>query len=85
MDPAHFFFLHSMYGPSWFSGDFSRPGEWDYMETPSSLICIDSRRAGDKVWVLISGVIPPNFNQTPNIEDSADQRSPFTRVPWLSW
>ena len=62
MDPSHFHFLHSMYGSSWFSEDFSQAAEWDYMETPSGMVCIDSRRIGEKIWVLVTDFIPPTYN-----------------------
>ena len=63
MDPVHLRFLHQIEGNVGFSEDFEEEGELDFMETPAGMVCIDSRRLGDQVWVSIGDFIPPTIHQ----------------------
>ena len=88
MDPSHFYFLHSMPGNSPYMGfeeESAEGSDWDYVETPAGIACIDTRRVGNQVWVLVSDYIPPTFNQMPEIEGSIVNRSPYNRALWLTW
>ena len=85
MDPAHFYFLHGMDGNTWFSKDLSRSAEWDFVETPSGMACVEVRRIDGPVWVLVSDYIPPNMRVSPALEGAAGKRGAYSRVPWLTW
>jgi phenylpropionate dioxygenase-like ring-hydroxylating dioxygenase large terminal subunit len=100
LDISHFYFLHSMPGNGLGEGDaavaademYSTLGSYDaakhveeYLDTPIGLACIDSRRVGDKVWVLITEYVPPTFNQIPEIEGDMKNRYAYNRAPWLRW
>ena len=74
MDPAHLTFLHGLPGNTFLTDDFKFPGELDYMETPLGMVCIESRRVGDYVWLRNSDYIVPNLQQTCSIRDDIQQR-----------
>ncbi len=74
MDPAHLSFLHGLPGNTFLDSDFKLPGELDYMETPLGMVCIETRRAGDYVWVRNSDYIAPNLQQTCSIRDDLQHR-----------
>ncbi len=85
MAPSHFIFLHGRPGNIGFSEDFSGVGELDYMETPIGMVCIDTRRLGDMVWVRVSDYVPPSMHQGCEIDRSPAERGvqPATVTTWI--
>ena len=74
MDPAHLEYLHTIVPGMGFSSDFGSNAELDFMESPSGMIYMSTRRVGDKVWVRISDLLPPNIHQFPPQEDVEEKR-----------
>ena len=85
MDPAHISLLHRLPGNSFFGDMYEGLGVYDYLETPIGMVCIDTRRQGELVWVRVSDFIPPNVNQACDPAEGIEQRSPFDRAPWTTW
>jgi hypothetical protein len=79
MDPAHLAFLHVLPGSQGFTEDFEALGEWDWMETPTGVVYIDTRRQRDRVWVRVADFIPPNIHQFP---PNADPMAKRTTISW---
>jgi phenylpropionate dioxygenase-like ring-hydroxylating dioxygenase large terminal subunit len=79
MDPAHLAFLHVLPGSQGFTEDLGELGEWDWMETPTGMVYIDTRRQGDRVWVRVADFIPPNIHQFP---PNADPMAKRTTISW---
>ena len=88
MDPAHLLFLHTLPGNMGFSEDFARRPEWDFLETPLGMVSVDTRRRGERVWVLIIEFILPNLVAGPDLDLSIEQRAqgePFGRPTLTKW
>ncbi len=85
MDPAHLAFLHTLPGSEGFTVDLAALGEWDYMETTSGMVYIDTRRQGDKVWVRVADFIPPNIHQFPPNADPMALRTGINRPTATRW
>ena len=74
MDPAHFHYLHAIPGNDEFTGDFARPGELDYMESPRGMVCIDTRRVGETIWASITDLILPAIIQGTDLGEGFEER-----------
>ena len=74
MDPVHLRFLHQIEGNLGFSEDFVEPGELDFMETPTGLVSIDTRRLGELVWISTSDFILPTIHQGTDLGQPAGER-----------
>ena len=85
MDPAHLAFLHTLPGSSGFTQDLAELGIWDYVETSSGMVYIDTRRQGDQVWVRVADFIPPNIHQFPPNADPMAQRTTISRPTATRW
>jgi nitrite reductase/ring-hydroxylating ferredoxin subunit len=85
MDPAHLAFLHTLPGSEGFTQDLKELGEWDWVETPVGMVYIDTRRAGDRVWVRVADFILPNIHQFPPNADPLAQRNSITRPLATTW
>lgn len=85
MDPARLAFLHTLPGSLGFTADLAAPGVWDYIETTAGMVYIDTRRAGDKVWVRTADFIPPNIHQFPPNADPMAQRTTVNRPTATRW
>ena len=85
MDPAHLAFLHTLPGSQGFTEDLGALGEWDWMETPSGMVYIDTRRQGDRVWVRVADFIPPNIHQFPPNADPMAKRTVINRPAATTW
>jgi phenylpropionate dioxygenase-like ring-hydroxylating dioxygenase large terminal subunit len=72
MDPAHLEFLHTITG-SHFPEELRMHSVLDWMESPSGMICIATRRVDANIWVRINEYIPPNIRQFPAGGPSARQ------------
>jgi hypothetical protein len=85
MDPAHLAFLHTLPGSVGFTDDLGALGVWDFMETPTGMVYIDTRRQGDRVWVRVADFIPPNIHQFPPNADPMAQRTSMNRPTATRW
>ncbi len=85
MDPAHLAFLHTLPGSVGFTDDLGALGVWDFMETPSGMVYIDTRRQGHRVWVRVADFIPPNIHQFPPNADPMVQRTSMNRPTATRW
>ena len=87
MDPAHVRFLHNIPGNPSYTDNFVEGAEWEFAETSSGIVTIDSRRFGDKVWVLLRDFLLPNMSQGSDLAESIDHRGSSTvRESWMtSW
>jgi hypothetical protein len=85
MDPAHLAFLHTLPGSEGFTDDFKELGEWDWMETPTGMVYIDTRRQGDRVWVRVADFILPNIHQFPPNADPMALRNSINRPQATTW
>jgi nitrite reductase/ring-hydroxylating ferredoxin subunit len=85
MDPAHLAFLHTIPGSMGFTADLGALGEWDYMETDTGMVYIDTRRQGDRVWVRVADFIVPNIHQFPPNADPMAQRTSLNRPSTTRW
>jgi phenylpropionate dioxygenase-like ring-hydroxylating dioxygenase large terminal subunit len=65
MDPAHLEFLHAITG-SHFPDEMRMHSVLDWLESPSGMICIATRRVDEHIWVRINEYIPPNTRQFPS-------------------
>jgi phenylpropionate dioxygenase-like ring-hydroxylating dioxygenase large terminal subunit len=65
MDPAHLEFLHAITG-SHFPAEMRMHSVLDWLESPSGMICIATRRVDENVWVRVNEYIPPNTRQFPS-------------------
>ena len=72
MDPAHLEFLHTITG-SHFPEELRMHSVLDWMESPSGMICIATRRVDENIWVRINEYIPPHTRQFPSGGPSARQ------------
>jgi nitrite reductase/ring-hydroxylating ferredoxin subunit len=85
MDPAHLAFLHTLPGSEGFTEDLAALGVWDYVETSSGMVYIDTRRQGDQVWVRVADFIPPNIHQFPPNADPMAQHTTISRPTATRW
>ena len=70
MDPVHTAFLHTIVSGSQFTEEFGVVPEIQYVQTPTGMMYVASRRVGDKVWVRMVENIFPNLQQvSPAWED----------------
>ncbi len=84
MDPVHLRFLHQIEGNIGFSDDFVEPGELEFMETPTGMVSIDTRRLGELVWVSTSDFILPTIHQGTDLAQPAGERD-FNRPTLTLW
>ncbi len=85
MDPAHLAFLHTLPGSQGFTEDLAAFGEWDWMETRTGMVYIDTRRQGDRIWVRVADFIPPNIHQFPPNADPMARRTTINRPAATTW
>jgi len=85
MDPAHLAFLHTLPGSEGFTEDLADLGVWDYVETSSGMVYVDTRRQGDQVWVRVADFIPPNIHQFPPNADPMAKRKRISRPTATRW
>jgi nitrite reductase/ring-hydroxylating ferredoxin subunit len=85
MDPAHLAFLHTLPGSEGFTEDLGDLGVWDYVETSSGMVYVDTRRQGDQVWVRVADFIPPNIHQFPPNADPMAKRTRISRPTATRW
>ncbi|MBT6119107.1 MAG: Rieske 2Fe-2S domain-containing protein [Rhodospirillaceae bacterium] len=72
VDPVHEPFLHARHSGYQFLNEDGKPvteleevGEYDFVETPAGLLCQETRRIGEDVWVRQIEYVVPNIAQIP--------------------
>jgi phenylpropionate dioxygenase-like ring-hydroxylating dioxygenase large terminal subunit len=86
MDPAHAVFLHTRITYSHFADAWGELPEMDFVETPTGMIYVTSRRWKDNIWVRSNDIILPNLAQVGNIwEDGQQDLKEFGRVGITRW
>ncbi|MGE5147304.1 MAG: Rieske 2Fe-2S domain-containing protein [Candidatus Eiseniibacteriota bacterium] len=85
MDPAHGVFLHTRISFSQFADAWGELPVMEFVETPTGMIYVTTRRWRDKVWVRSNDIVLPNLAQVGHIwEDGQDDKA-FNRVGITRW
>ncbi len=85
MDPAHAVFLHTRVTFSHFADVWGELPVMEFVETPTGMIYITTRRWNDKVWVRSNDIILPNLAQVGHIWEDGQERKQFCRVGITRW
>jgi nitrite reductase/ring-hydroxylating ferredoxin subunit len=85
MDPAHAVFLHTRVTFSHFSDTWGELPVMDFVETPTGMIYVTTRRWQDKVWVRSNDIILPNLAQVGHIWEDGQDVKQFARVGITRW
>jgi len=85
MDPAHAVFLHTRITFSHFSDTWGELPVMDFVETPTGMIYVTTRRWKDKVWVRSNDIIMPNLAQVGHIWEDGQDAKQFGRVGITRW
>jgi phenylpropionate dioxygenase-like ring-hydroxylating dioxygenase large terminal subunit len=86
MDPAHTVFLHTRVTFAQFAADvWGQLPQMDFVETPTGMIYVTSRRWGDKVWVRSNDILLPNLGQVGHVWEDGQHQRQFTRVGITRW
>lgn len=86
MDPAHTVFLHTRVTFAQFAADvWGEIPKMDFVETPTGMIYVTSRRWGDKVWVRSNDILLPNLAQVGHIWEDGQEERQFSRVGITRW
>lgn len=85
MDPAHAVFLHTRVTFSHFSDTWGELPVMDFVETPTGMIYVTTRRWKDKVWVRSNDIILPNLAQVGHIWEDGQDIKQFSRVGITRW
>ncbi|TQF27666.1 (Fe-S)-binding protein [Bradyrhizobium sp. UNPF46] len=85
MDPAHAVFLHTRVTFSHFSDTWGELPVMDFVETPTGMIYVTTRRWKDKVWVRSNDIIMPNLAQVGHIWEDGQDAKQFGRVGITRW
>lgn len=85
MDPAHAVFLHTRVTFSHFSDTWGELPVMDFVETPTGMIYVTTRRWKDCVWVRSNDIILPNLAQVGHIWEDGQDVKQFARVGITRW
>lgn len=85
MDPAHAVFLHTRVTFSHFSDTWGELPVMEFVETPTGMIYVTTRRWKDKVWVRSNDIILPNLAQVGHIWEDGQEIKQFCRVGITRW
>ena len=85
MDPVHTSFLHTIVSGSQFTEEFGVIPELDFIETPTGMIYIATRRMGDNVWVRMVENIMPNLQQVAPIWETGQNPHEFDGPMMSRW
>ena len=62
-DPVHASFLHTIVAGTQFTDEFGVVPNMEYLETPSGMVSLGTRRIGDNIWVRTVELLQPNLQQ----------------------
>jgi phenylpropionate dioxygenase-like ring-hydroxylating dioxygenase large terminal subunit len=86
MDPAHAVFLHTRVTTAQFAADvWGELPKMEFMESPTGMIYVTTRRWGDKVWVRSNDILLPNVGQVGHIWEDGQEEREFSRVGITRW
>ena len=86
MDPAHVVFLHMRISYSHFADAWSELPKMDFVETPTGMIYVTTRRWNDNVRVRSNDAILPNLAHIGHIwKDGQAELKAFARVGIIRW
>ncbi|WP_429932922.1 aromatic ring-hydroxylating dioxygenase subunit alpha [Agrobacterium vitis] len=85
MDPAHAVFLHTRVTFSHFSDTWGELPVMDFVETPTGMIYVTTRRWKDKIWVRSNDILMPNLAQVGHIWEDGQTAKQFARVGITRW
>lgn len=85
MDPAHAVFLHTRVTFSHFSDTWGELPVMDFVETPTGMIYVTTRRWKDKIWVRSNDILMPNLAQVGHIWEDGQDVKQFARVGITRW
>jgi nitrite reductase/ring-hydroxylating ferredoxin subunit len=85
MDPAHAVFLHTRVTFSHFSDTWGELPVMDFVETPTGMIYVTTRRWKDKIWVRSNDILMPNLAQVGHIWEDGQETKQFARVGITRW
>ncbi len=86
MDPAHAVFLHTRISFSHFADAWGELPHMQFVETPTGMIYVTTRRWQNNVWVRSNDIILPNIAQVGHIwEDGQEELKEFSRVGITRW
>lgn len=85
MDPAHGVFLHTRISFSQFADVWGQLPEMDFVQTPTGMIYVTSRRWEGNVWVRSNDILLPNLAQVGHIWEDGAAPKEFSRVAITRW
>ena len=86
MDPVHTVFLHTQISYSHFADVWGELPLMEFVETPTGMIYVTTRRWKNNVWVRSNDIILPNLAQVGHIwEDGQRDLKAFARVGITRW
>lgn len=85
MDPAHAVFLHTRVTFSHFSDTWGELPVMDFVETPTGMIYVTTRRWQDKLWIRSNDILLPNLAQVGHIWEDGHDAKEFARVGITRW
>ena len=81
MDPVHTVFLHTQISYSHFADVWGELPLMEFVETPTGMIYVTTRRWKNNVWIRSNDIILPNLAQVGHIwEDGQQDLKAFARV-----
>ena len=85
MDPAHAVFLHTRITFTQFADAWGEMPDMEFVETPTGMIYITTRRWEDNIWVRSADIILPNLAQVGHIWEDGQEPKEFSRVAISRW
>jgi len=87
IDPFHTVFLHTRISGSQFSESFGEMPlvEWRPMPSGAGIYLVNVRRVKEHLWIRTQESFRPNFSQTGDIWQEANEQQVFCRVGLSKW
>lgn len=85
MDPVHTAFLHTIVSGSQFTEEFGKVPELDFLETPTGMIYVATRRVGENIWARMVENVLPNLQQVAPVWEDGHQVHPFSGPMMSRW
>ena len=80
MDPVHAVFLHTRVTFSHFTDTWGLLPDLQWLDTPTGMIYITTRRQGDHVWIRSNDIILPNLAQVGYVLEGGERLKRFGNV-----
>ena len=85
MDPVHTAFLHTIVSGSQFTDEFGKLPELDFVETPTGMIYVATRRVGENIWVRMVENVLPNLQQVAPVWEDGHRVHAFSGPMMSRW